>query len=169
MNRIAAVAVLVLATSAHAETIVSTGATASHGMGEPGAGAVGSLEIAGDHLRVEGLASNLQKYTGAGWFAWGAAEAGDDVFARVRYSHRDGGAWAKDTAWVGAGAWLFRRASWSWRLHGEIALDSPNRERKIELRWYTHYRALSLQIRTALTHHSQGWGAAPVVLVGARF
>jgi hypothetical protein len=110
------------------------------------------------------IASPKQE-SGQGWIGTGAVEvyAPYTLSAGARYSHRDGGAWAKETWWarVGIGG---ERA----RLICEKALNGYNEESKIEARFRWVWKHLAVDVRTFVLIHRQGTGAGYSLMLGLR-
>ena len=126
------------------EAALLAGLTATSGLGEQ----TPSWAVTGDArlgpIQLEGWGTPANKLeTQDGW----ASRLGADVHAGpvslgAHWSHRDTGQWDKDRIFARAG--LQAKAL---RLLGEIALNSPNRETKLEARYRGKIGPLTVEPR----------------------
>lgn len=140
------------------------GVDTSAGMGETGPSFAAAADARLSVLSVEALAVASPKLeSGRGWFATGAAEIHlpGSVIAGVRYSHRDGGDWLKQTWWARLGYGGVRH-----RVHFERALTGYNEELKLEYRHRAFRKLAALDIRMFVSRHIQGWGFGSSVMAG---
>ena len=144
-------------------TAILVGLGFTSGMGERTPAPEVGLRLESAVVRVEADWSGADKIeSGAGYAARGAVDLRHRwVFAGVGYTYRDGGVWVKRASWLRAGVDLGPLS-----VIARAAVDSPNRERGVELRARTHVGRLLVETRVFAARHAQGTGYGSALLVG---
>lgn len=126
------------------DTLILAGIGSSTGVGEQAPFPVASLSTTAKHVLAEASWYGAHKIeSGAGWGARGSAELRwKAIGLGASYTHRDGGAWTKQTWWLRTSL-----LAGPVRLVTETALTGYNHENKVEARVTVRAGALAIEPR----------------------